>query len=213
MFGIEQNGEFVQKGVVILNYQENDRRTLRTKAMIREALFGLMSEKQYSKITIQDIIDRANIGRSTFYSHYETKDELMQRCIEDLLQNYIGNCEERKQSEQRILPIAEFFEHIRENSKVMKGLISSESGEIFLGQVQQYWNVRIIEYIKERSSPDKIAPVPIDVVSNYVSGTLIWLLKWWFTNKIKYTPKQMDDYFHELVRPSLALYIDKEEWK
>jgi AcrR family transcriptional regulator len=68
-----------------------DRRTEKTKDAIYKAFSSLLLEKRYSKITIQEIIDYANIGRSTFYSHFETKDELLKSMCTDIIEDFHSN--------------------------------------------------------------------------------------------------------------------------
>lgn len=190
--------------------KEMDRRTRKTQLCIREALFNLMSEKAYSKITIQDIIDRANVGRSTFYFHYETKDDLLRECVEDILQGYFENYGDSIIEQKRIIPIAELLEHIRENSRVMKGILHSESGEFFLQQVQEFWGNKVLNYIEDNQNPNKVGEVPKDVVAMHVASTMIWMLRWWFDGKTKYTAWELDGYFQKLIKSSLEMYIDVE---
>lgn len=189
---------------------EEDRRSVKTRQAIQDALFALMQEKQYNKITIQDIIDRANIGRSTFYSHFDTKDELLFHSIGHLLEvlnQYIVNYIEMDGDKQRIIPVVELFEHIKENSRVMKGLMKANSSEVFFEKVQSYWNIKIEEYLKTKLQENKEPKVPLAILSNHISSTLISLLKWWLDNKMIYTPSQMDQYFQELINPCMNAVI------
>lgn len=194
-----------------MNNSEQDRRTLKTRKALHDALFGLMSEKQYNRITIQDIIDRANVGRSTFYSHYATKDELLISSIEILMENlnkYISDCIGKGEDKIRLIPVAELFQHIMENSKLMRGLIKAESVELFLDKALSYWNVQIEQYLNSRLSTRKETKVPITILTNHITSTLIYLLKWWVTNKMPYTPTQMEQYFQELITPSIELIVN-----
>lgn len=200
-----------------------DRRMLKTCQAIQDALFSLMQEKQYNRITIQDIIDRANVGRSTFYSHFATKDELLLSSIEGLLSmldqcimDYIGHEDEKA----RLLPVGEFFEHIRDNNRVMKGLIKGKSSDLFLEKAQTYWNNKIEGYLDQKLAAGmaggkagnkaavKEAGVPMPILANHISGTLINLLRWWVENKMPYSPFQMDEYFQKLITPCIDAVMD-----
>jgi AcrR family transcriptional regulator len=183
-----------------------DRRTGKTRQSIYHALSDLMQEKKYSNITIQDIIDRANVGRSTFYAHFSTKDELLHGCVENIfefLNHNIAASVEYTEQKTRILPVAELFEHVKENKRLIKGLMSVESEE-FLRKIQSYWNKKIDQYLKPQIPDDREPKVPIHLLTNHISYTMIELLKWWVNNDTPYTAEQMDQYFQELINPCIA---------
>ena len=188
-----------------------DRRIGKTRRMLQEALFSLMQEKQYNKITIQEIIDRADVGRSTFYSHYETKDDLLFGCIENLLESlnqYIVNYLDREDEIPRLLPVVELFDHIKENSRLLKGLMRAESSDLFFDKVQSFWNKNIGEYLQTKLPQNAEPQIPFIILTNHITSTLINLLKWWVNNKMPYTSVQMDQYFQYLINPCIdALFI------
>lgn len=196
--------------------KKEDRRILKTRMVLQDAMFSLMQEKSYNKITIQEIIDRANVGRSTFYSHFETKDDLLLSSIEillEMLNQYIVDYLESNEKKPRLLPVAELFDHIRENSKPMKGLMKAESSEVFFNKVQTYWNNNIDRYLKARFPKDSEPELPLAILTNHITSTLINLIKWWINNKMPYSSAQMDCYFQELVNPcidSVLLGIRRE---
>ncbi|MFA9560428.1 TetR/AcrR family transcriptional regulator [Evansella sp. AB-rgal1] len=185
---------------------EFDRRVLKTRQAINEALLSLMEEKRYNKITIQDIIDRANVGRSTFYSHFTTKDELLFSSVEDelkILNQYIKSYIEYDGEKPRLISVIELFEHIQEDSKIIKGLFKTESADFFFERVEAYWNHGIEEYLQSKLPIGKEPKVPIKILTNHISSTLISLLKWWINNHMSYTPFQMDQYFRDLINPCI----------
>lgn len=189
---------------------EQDRRIGKTREAIKDAMFSMLQEKQYSKITIQDIIDRANVGRSTFYSHFETKEDLLFCCIEnqlEMLNQYIVDYIEREGNSPKLLSVVELFEHIKENNKIMKGLMKADSSDIFFEKVQAYWNSKIEENLKSKMSEDTVPRIPLVILANHISSTLIHLLKWWMNNKMPYTSAQMDQYFQELVNPVIRIMM------
>ncbi len=217
-FEIVQNLEMLQnmkRMVTYMKANQSDRRVLKTRQAIHEALFSLMQERQYSKITIQDIIDRANVGRSTFYQHFTTKDELLFSSIEHLLEvlnQYILSYVEHNGDRFGLIPVVELFEHIKENNRVIKGLIRSESSGLFFLKVQEYWSDRVEQALKSKL-PEGIEPkIPLLILTNHISSTFINLLKWWLDNKMVYSPAQMEHYFQELVNPCIdsVLQIPKK---
>lgn len=185
---------------------ENDRRTRKTVKAIQEALFSLMQEKQYGKTTIQNIIDRADVGRSTFYSHFQTKDELLISCIENLLEivkQFVVSYFESNGDKSKVISVVNLFEHIKENSRIIKGLLNSEGADLFFGRIQDYCNEGIDQYLSSKFENKTELKVPRAILTNHISSTLISLLKWWLKSNMPYTPLQMDDYFQELIAPSI----------
>src|SRR5258708_38147432 len=91
-----------------------DRRIQKTKALLHEALFSLIVEKNYESIVVNDILDRANVGRSTFYSHFSHKDALLVSGVHDLLRSIrpSGLLPSAKPHEQTIWSRLRIFEHI-----------------------------------------------------------------------------------------------------
>src|SRR5437762_5394084 len=65
--------------------QVKDRRIQKTQDLLHEALASLIREKDYDSIAVKEILDRANVGRSTFYTHFRDKDELLVNGIHDML--------------------------------------------------------------------------------------------------------------------------------
>lgn len=182
-----------------------DRRIEKTKAAIYEALSDLMQEKKYANITVQEIIDRANVGRTTFYTHFAYKDEVLSSCIESIFESFNQHMNaEATAHENRFLPVAELFAHIQENARLVNGILKAESGEWLFNKFKGYWNDKIRAYLTSHLSKGKQPKVPIDILINYITSTVIELIKWSMTSGEKYTPKQMEDYVFALILPSIS---------
>src|ERR1700686_4075388 len=91
-----------------------DRRVLRTRDALGDALVDLMHEKSFDDITVQQLLDRAGVGRSTFYVHYRDKDDLFLSDVEDFLELVSSALKRQGASTKRLLPVQELFTHIRE---------------------------------------------------------------------------------------------------
>src|SRR3954467_12831022 len=94
--------------------KRTDRRSRRTRHMLEDALVDLMLEKRYDTITVQEIIDRANVGRSTFYAHYLDKEDLLQTETADLVARLAGHMDQGTAgtSSNRIIPSLELLQHV-----------------------------------------------------------------------------------------------------
>lgn len=121
-----------------------DRRQRRTRSLIFTAFSALLERKSYTSMTVQDIIDEADIGRSTFYAHFETKDELLKAlCIEifehvfsdELLSEENHDFSHHSTFKDRITHI---LYHLQEKQQSIKGLFSGECGEVFLRYLKEY---------------------------------------------------------------------------
>src|SRR5579859_4237961 len=99
-----------------MKQDKQDRRSQRTRHLVHSALMELMLEKRYEAITVRDMLDRAGIGSSTFYTHYFDKEDVYTDLIEQLLQQLLHSLSE-KAAEQEILPSLALFEHIEEHSQ------------------------------------------------------------------------------------------------
>src|ERR1700675_2416626 len=95
-----------------------DRRIRRTRSLLSDALVALMQEKSIDKITVQDVLDRATVGRSTFYLHYRDKDDLFLCVLEDGLEMWSTALLMKQEKSYRVAPVAEFFMHVGDAKKL-----------------------------------------------------------------------------------------------
>jgi len=183
---------------------KTDRRSQRTQRSLHQAMMSLMQEKRYDAITVQDIIDRADVGRSTFYTHYQDKEDLMISGLTRLMDGLSQTLENSANSgERRLLPTRELFEHVRENQHLFKGLAHGRGLELFIEKGQEYWDRKIAADLLARLPEGQQPSVPIQVVAQFVAGTLITMLSWWLENKMPYSPEQMDEMVEKLVTPGV----------
>ena len=185
---------------------KTDRRIEKTRTAIYQALSDLLREKKYANITIQEIIDRANVGRTTFYQHFTDKDALLGSCIETIFESFSDYLSEQvpPEHESRLMPVAEIFAHIQENSRLINGILMSDSGDLLFDKFKSYWSKRIEPYLLAHLPKGKTPKVPIDILTNYVTSTTIELLRWWMKSDEKYTPVQMEQYLFALIFPSVT---------
>lgn len=185
---------------------KSDRRIEKTRSSIFSALSELMQEKRYTNITIQEIVDRANIGRTTFYIHFTDKDDLLSCYIETIFESLSHDLSSHTPADQenRVVPIAELFTHIQENRRLINGLLLSDSSDLLFDKFRSYWSKRlepfILAHLKEGTKP----AVPIEILTNYVTGAMIDLLRWWMKSGANYSPVQMEQYLYAMVIPGIT---------
>lgn len=193
---------------------KTDRRTQKTKSAIYQALSLLMQEKRYANITIQEIIDHANIGRSTFYAHFATKDELLNSMVIDIFefmnQDIMDHLSDGGQSNKMMIPVEKILEHAQENAKQIKGILKSESGELLFTRFKLYWEEKLEVHFTEHITDTKDLKVPLEFLINHITSSFIEMLKWWITKGTNYTPKQMEEYYEAVMLPSIMVIMKGE---
>ena len=177
---------------------KQDRRSQRTRHLLGEALVQLIREKDYMSITVSDIIERANIGRSTFYAHYHDKDDLFVREMDqviEVLSDHIPG-----QDEMPFFPSLGLFRHVGEEYELYKALVWTPGIDLLIKHMQKSLNQRIEQGLEKSG---RAYEIPLPILSNFMAATFLTLLKWWLENKRIYSPEQMDDMFRNLTLPGL----------
>jgi AcrR family transcriptional regulator len=173
---------------------KQDRRSQRTRHLLSEALVELIREKDYNTITVSDIINRANVGRSTFYAHYHDKDDLfvgeLDRVIE-VLSHHIPD-----QEESPFFPSLGLFRHVGEEYELYKALLWGPGIDLLIKHLQKSLSKRIEQGLQESG---KEFNVPLPILASFIAGSFLTLLKWWLENKMIYSPGEMDEIFKRLT--------------
>lgn len=187
-----------------------DRRQQKTRAAIFSAFSELLSRKSYSKITVQDIIDEANVGRTTFYAHFETKDDLLKEMCTDIFDHVISSSLNIETSHDFSLSgsspveiISHILYHLRDSKKNIIGILSCESGDLFLQYFKTYLNQLLSQWIPQ-SQLTPLATVPRDFLIDYVSGSFVNMVQWWIRNQLKQTPEELTGYFWAVIAPIMG---------
>jgi AcrR family transcriptional regulator len=180
-----------------------DRRQKRTREAIYTAFGNLLSQKSYSAITVKEIIDLANIGRSTFYSHFETKDALLSSISDDLFDHVFilqGKGEEHEHSDSVTLQeqLAHFAYHAK-NNPLYHQLLTSSSSSLFYDDLQ----TRLVAYFVDKLQFKNTQVPRRFLVQSVVSGFLN-ILEYWLQDGMKETPEELEAYFEATLGPILA---------
>jgi AcrR family transcriptional regulator len=174
-----------------------DRRVRRTKQSLQTALTGLIVEKGYDKTTVQDLIDRADVGRSTFYAHYETKDDLLVSMLDHLTADFERHLTDDPAADESILPSLGIFRHIAENHRQYRALIGSRGIDLVHRAATDTLTEQALSAI-QRGVGDR-SDVPSEVRAAFVAGSLLTLLDWWLDHGMPYPPEAMAGIFQRLT--------------
>jgi len=185
-----------------------DRRIQRTRQLLLDALVALILEKGYEAITVQDIIDRANVGRSTFYAHFQDKEDLFLSGFENL----------RAQFEQHLLgggkDVANpwvlsliIFQHIQTNQRLFKAMMGKQGGAVMAQHFNSYLVVLVRSHMNSQMSEKAKEQLPPEIMAQIVVSSLMALLTWWLDNDLPYPPERMNDMYQLLIRPGVERLV------
>lgn len=182
--------------------KKEDRRSKRTRKLLSNALIALMMEKRYNKITVQDIIDRADVGRSTFYAHYQDKDDLLVSDFEDMLNGLEQHLGEDGETTSATFSTLAMFRHVGEHSELYKALIWGGAGEFFFKKIQLHLSKRVEDHLATQITDQEVLPL-LPVIANYLVGSFLTLIQWWIDNDRPYSPERMDEIYQQLAMPGV----------
>ena len=186
-----------------------DRRQQKTRAAIFAAFSVLLEEKRYNHITVQEIIDRANVGRTTFYAHFETKDDLLKALCEELFGHIIDTAKGLPHGQyhytcgsQADSVFLHLLRHLQENDSNILGLLSCESSEIFLRYFKNGLSALIRDQFVTQNRKTNL-DIPPDFLINHISGSFVEMVLWWVKGRMKESPAELDRYFRAVIEPIL----------
>ena len=188
---------------------KTDRRVQRTRELLRKALIELISERGYSVITIQDIVDHANVGRTTFYVHYGNKDELFMSCHEAIVSKFrFGRLYPHPLSREELLsPEAPpgmilAYRHLKDAWVMLNPIFQGKDGPLILRRIRDS-SAQEIEANLRAAFVEADSTIPFDVLANYLAGARIALVQWWLEKHQSYTPENLAQTFHRLQRAAI----------
>jgi AcrR family transcriptional regulator len=174
-----------------------DRRVLRTRDVLGDALMALIHEKPFAEISVQDVLDRAQISRSTFYTHYSDKDDLFLSDAEDFFEMIAFHISRKDERSNRVAPVREMFAHIADVHEFYAALVASGKLHDILGLGQGYF-ARGIEQRLNYFKPD-LAPSQRTALANAFAGAFMSLMSWWIHHSMSPSPEQMDELYHRTI--------------
>jgi AcrR family transcriptional regulator len=197
-----------EENVTVPGKRAKDRRVQKTQNLLREALVSLIREKNYDAIVVKEILDRANVGRSTFYTHFRDKDELLVSSIHDMLRSVQSTRlpSSAKSYENIIrfsLPIFEYHDQHRHTGEARMG---ARGRAIIHAHLQRVLAELIAGDVREdlQGRRKTAGQTPPDLLVQYVASTFCLVLNWWLESRSPLPPKDVNDLFRALILPTLA---------
>ena len=180
---------------------EADRRVQRTRRTLREALIALMIERGWDAVSVQDVCERANVGRSTFYTHFADKEELLVGGFEDLRRMIRAQLASATSPTEPLRFARGIIEHAYENQRLFRALVGKRSGQLVLTRFREL----IVDLVQEDLSPVCQPGPRKDAVAHFIAGAFLELLAWWLEGRSPLLPADVEQLFLQLAKSALEV--------
>jgi AcrR family transcriptional regulator len=226
------NGEIVQKEVKDMPQNHQDRRVQKTRKLLQDALIELVAEKGYELVSIQEILDTANVGRSTFYAHFQDKEQLLHSILDrldDLFEQHKRQLLDAMQNSGNIdnldltlslSPTLNLFQFVGQNHRFFKAMLGNRGYGIFVKPVYDYVFAHVHRIftgpirdnpvaqlhksLKMSISREKYSSLESEIAAHYFVSALMGILVWWVEKDMPCTAEEIDNLFRELAVPGFT---------
>jgi AcrR family transcriptional regulator len=188
---------------------QHDRRVRRTRRLLTEALIALIMEKGYSKITVQDILDRADVGRSTFYAHFRDREALLLACfdnVRDELRREIDALTPGASRPDPARPAAAIFAHAQRRRPVYRALCGRQGGAIVIEHLHGLVRGLLEEHLRPHLDAAG-SDMPVEVAAEFHASATIGLLSWWVECDFPYEPSRLTELYRRLAMPGMLTVL------
>lgn len=176
-----------------------DRRVRATRDGLGDALIALMHEKPFETITVQHVLDRAQVSRSTFYSHYSDKNDLFLGDVEDFWEMMSTALIRQGDTSNRVVPVQELFSHVADMRQFIASMTASEKVRDVMELGQGHFARAIDQRLASHPATRTLSATRRSALAHASAGSLFSLLNWWLSHGSSATPAQMDALFHQAL--------------
>jgi AcrR family transcriptional regulator len=202
-----------------------DRRIQRTRQSLRSALLELIKEKGYDSISTEEITERANVGRATFYLHYKDKEDLLLDEFREMTNQKVqvlseipfsawlqsGEDAGTAKGKRPAPPLLIVFEHIYDNAELYNILVKSERSGRIIERIRKISTEAIVKFVETKTKTDPIPfrfKVPIEFFAAFFSGALLSTVDWWLEEGLHHTPREITYLFQDLFIQGATSAVD-----
>ncbi|MBA3867825.1 MAG: TetR/AcrR family transcriptional regulator [Anaerolineae bacterium] len=182
--------------------RKEDRRKERTRQLLRDALLELIPEKGYEAISLQDITDRANVARPTFYLHFKDKQDLLFSSLREIYDDLVQRQSDSHKHSNMADVLSDLtqadasdFQHVADYADFYRVMLSDKGSIAFVLMVLEYLGIimktEIVDKVMYNGTAGNIPP---DLISSYLAGAELGIVNWWLkSNQMRYSPQQVAD--------------------
>jgi AcrR family transcriptional regulator len=190
---------------------KTDRRVRRTRELLRRALLSLIQEQGYERITVQDILDRADIGRSTFYAHYRDKDDLLLSGFEDIRAALAAEQEAAEQAagaaSEFLQPLLTVFRHVEGHRHFWQPLVRKGGADVVVRILREHVTDLVRAHFRSQFPGLELDQPQLEVAVQFVAGACMELLRWWLDNDIPYSAEELYAIFRRLTTQGVRRFL------
>ncbi len=182
-----------------------DPRVVRSRQQLRTALVSLIEEKGFDALTVQDITDRAELNRATFYLHYRDKQDLLEKSLRDAIDELMADLGASTDEQGQLVidesprPIKAVFEHVAQHAQFYRVMLSAEGVPAFSAGVREYMATITLRWLSALQPHARQSRVPLEIVASSLSWSLLGVLIWWLEHDMPHPPNYMAEQFRLLM--------------
>lgn len=175
-----------------------DRRIQKSKNAIIEAFVKLMAEKNFEQITINEIAERANVNRGTVYLHYTDKYDLLDKCIEEHMDQLFQSClpDDGNDPFAAKASLLRTFEYLEQNAFFYSTMLTNKGMLTFRNRLLSMTAQSFQDGTEMAPFDQKIKK---DVQVQFMASAVVGVIEWWLTNSMPYPAKEMVEQFWLLL--------------
>jgi AcrR family transcriptional regulator len=205
------SGPAVREREAPLSAVKTDRRVRRTRELLRRALFSLIQEQGYDRITVQDLLDRADIGRSTFYAHYRDKDDLLQSAFEDIRSALAAEQEAAEQAaratSELLQPLLVVFRHVEGHRHLWQPLAGKGGAEVATRILRDHVTELVREHLSSQFPGLGRNQPQLEAAVQFVTSACMGLVLWWLDNEVPYSAEELYAIFRRLTTQGVRRFL------
>jgi tetracycline repressor-like protein len=182
----------------------NDKRAIRSRQLLRDALLGLLQERRYEDISVRDVIERAGVARSTFYSHYLDKDDLLVGPRGVFAREAKSRSEPSPsgQHKAQLIPPTCFWINILSHRETLRMIAKDSAMDVTMKDLHEKLCARMRASLEHDQS--LLEGIPSSLAVDHLAGSVITLVRWWVKQGMTYPPEQIDRIFHQIAIPMVC---------
>jgi AcrR family transcriptional regulator len=168
---------------------------------------SLIQERGYDRITVQEILERADVGRSTFYAHYRDKDDLLRSGFDDIraaLEMERAAAEKRQGRKSEFLrPLLTVFQHVERHRSFWAALTQKGGADLITRILRESVEDLVTEHFRAQFPGRKTDQIGFETCKQFITGACMGLLIWWLDNDVSYTAEEIHSIFRRMAAPGV----------